>query len=114
MVRKQIDAKTKTMSDAALACRALGHGMVEKPVPRGRELELQQLGQYEERLVCFRACGRWRNDIRDAVTDELIGRTGNYIDKESYLVQGDGGRLSRSAAMGAHRARQRRARRAAA
>ena len=39
---KENDVRTKTMSDVALTCRALGHGMVEKTVPRVRELELRQ------------------------------------------------------------------------
>ena len=105
---KEIDVRTKTMSDVALTCRALGHGMVEKTVPRVRELELKRLGQYQESLVCFRGCGRWRTDIRDMDTDELISSTGDYEDKAAYLVQERGtGRLPRAAARGAHRVRQR-------
>lgn len=106
MVRKQIDSRTKTMSAVALTCRTFGHGMVEKPTPRARELELRKLGQYEQRLVCFRGCTRWHTNICDSATDEVISSTGGYGDKQSYLVQERGtGRLSRQAARGAYRRR---------
>ncbi len=106
MARKRIDARTRTMSTVTLACRSLGHGMVEKKVPRARELELKQLGQYEVQMVCFRGCGRWRNVICDAATDEVVGQSGNYTDK-SYLVAEHGtGRLGRAASRGAYRQRR--------
>lgn len=108
MARKQIDARTKTMSAVALTCRALKHGMVEKPVPRSRELELRRLGQYEIRMVCFRGCGRFRSQICDEETDEVIGTTGGYTDPQTYLVQERGtGRLSPAAARAAYRKRMR-------
>lgn len=102
MARKKIDARTKTMSAAALRCRTLGHAMEFVPVSPARRLELRQLGQYAERVVCLRGCSRWREQVFDADTDELVGQSGNYTDKDSYLLQTKGmGRLPRSAARAA-------------
>lgn len=105
MARQQIDARTKTMSAAALACRRLGgHAMTPVPVATARRLELRQLGQYAERLVCLRGCSRWREDVFDGQTHELVARRGSYLDKDSYLVQGGGGgRLPQAAARAAYR-----------
>lgn len=103
MVRKQIDNRTKTMSLTALRCRTFGHAYVEVKVPRGREVELKQIGQYEIRMVCERGCTRHRECLFDMATDELIGETGGYYDEDAYLVQEKGtGRLPRAAARGAY------------
>lgn len=103
MARKQIDVRTKTMSTAAKKCRTIGHAMEFVPVSPARRLELRQRGQYAERLVCLRGCSRWREQVFDAATDELVGQTGNYTDKDSYLLQAKGtGRLSRAAARAAY------------
>ncbi len=107
MARKRIDARTKQMSNTTLACRTLGHGMVEKPVPRDRELELKRLGQYEIRMVCFRGCGRYRSVICDAGTDEVIGAGGSgYTDKTYQVPERGSGRLPRAAARAAYRSRR--------
>lgn len=106
MARQQIDARTKTMSAAALACRKLGHAMTPVPVAAARRMELRQLGQYADRLICLRGCGRWREDVFAIDGDELVARSGDYLDKESYLVQQKGtGRLPREAARRAYRQR---------
>jgi len=105
MPRKKIDARTKTMSPAALRCRTLGHAMEFVPVTPARRMELRQLGQYAERVVCLRGCSRWREQVFDAETNELVAQTGNYTDKDSYLLQAKGtGRLPRSAARAAFHA----------
>jgi len=105
MARQKIDARTKTMSAAALRCRTLGHAMEFVPVTPARRLELRQLGQYAERVVCLRGCSRWREQVFDAQTHELVAQSGNYTDKDSYLVQARGtGRLPRSAARAAYHA----------
>jgi len=104
MVRKQVDVRTKTMSAAALTCRTLGHAMSPVPVKPARRMELRQLGQYAIRVVCLRGCSRWREQVFDDATDELVSTKGDYTDKDSYLVQQHGtGRLPRTAARGAYR-----------
>jgi hypothetical protein len=106
MARTQIDVRTKTMTAAALTCRRLGHAMTAVPVPPRRRLELRRLGQYAERLVCLRGCTRWREDVSDAATEELVSSHGGYIDKAGYLIQTRGtGRLPRTAAKAAYRKR---------
>jgi hypothetical protein len=103
MARKKIDARTKTMSTAAKKCRTIGHAMEFVPVSPARRLELKQRGQYAERLVCLRGCSRFREQVFDEQTDELVAQTGNYSDKDSYLLQTRGqGRLSRAAARAAY------------
>lgn len=103
MVRKQIDNRTKTMSLVALTCRTFGHAYVEAKVPRARELELKQVGQYEIRMVCSRGCSRHRECLFDLATDEPIGESGGYYNADEYLVQAHGtGRLPRAAARGAY------------
>lgn len=104
MARKRIDARTKTMSTAALTCRTLGHCMVQVPVKPERRSELRKLGQYAIRVVCLRGCSRWREQVFDDATDEYCYSKGDYTDKDSYLVQARGtGRLPRTAARAAFR-----------
>jgi hypothetical protein len=104
MARKKIDVRTKTMSPAAKKCRTIGaHAMDFVPVSPARRLELRQRGQYAERMVCLRGCSRWREQVFDADTDELVAQSGGYLDKDSYLVQARGtGRLPRAAARAAY------------
>jgi len=104
MPRKRIDARTRTMSVAALTCRTLGHALTPVPVKAERRLELRQRGQYAIRVVCQRGCSRWREQVFDAATDELVYTKGDYTDKDTYLVQQRGtGRLPRQAARAAFR-----------
>lgn len=102
--RKKIDVRTKTMSPAAKKCRTIGaHAMDFVPVSPARRLELRQRGQYAERMVCLRGCSRWREQVFDENTDELVATSGGYLDKDSYLVQARGtGRLPRAAARAAY------------
>jgi hypothetical protein len=104
MARKQLDVRTKTMSPAALTCRTLGHAMTPVPVKPARRMELKQLGQYAIRVVCLRGCSRWREQVFDDDTEELIYTKGSYTDPDSYLVQQHGtGRLPRTQARAAFR-----------
>lgn len=98
-----IDRRTKTMNDVALKCRALGHSMDEVEVPARVRAEHHAKGQRLVRIECTRVvggdrCGRWRELITDMDNGELISDRGNYIDGDTYLVQGGGGRLPRAAA----------------
>lgn len=98
-----IDKRTKTMSDVALKCRALGHAMDEVEVAPRIRAEHHARGQRLVRIECLRelggmTCGRWREVVTDMSTGELISQRGNYQDPDTYLVQGGAGRLSRAAA----------------
>jgi len=103
----KIDARTKTMSAVALACRTLGHMPVLVPVPAADRLAYRDKGQRMLRILCARrindqGCGRWREIILDIDTDEVISERGDYTNKDQYLVQAKGtGRLPRRAARGA-------------
>jgi hypothetical protein len=99
----QIDVRTKTMSRAALKCRALGHAMDDVAIPPRLRAEFHAKGQRLIRLVCLRGCSRWRELIVDMESNEIIGARGNYTEADSYLVQETGtGRLPKAAARAAY------------